>query len=345
MINRINIKNYGPILDMEWGDLGSINLIIGRNGKGKSIALKALFSALKTMEEVNRGDDNRTISDVLSDKLYWTFQTNGAGLGSLVNDENNGHLSFAMEENEKRFSYEFGPDTKKKVVKVDSTFDAPRMNTTVFIPPKEVLSLYQIVLKTRESDRIFGFDDTEYSLVKSMQYPGNVNEHSKEISNVMEQIRLFDDGELEYDNLSDRWVFVSDGKRIPIGILSEGVRKMSVIEKLLSNNYISTNSIVLIDEIETSLHPQALIAFLKMICNLSKCGIQFFVSTHSYICVKELCLLAREENISIPAISFNEDKSISYSNLLNAMPENDIIDAAREIYERELDYILGGEDD
>lgn len=343
MIKSIDLRNYGPIEAITWNGLNNINLLIGENGTGKTIALKALFSAVKCLEEANMGDDNRSVSDILSDKLYWTFQTNGNGLGSLVNDRTGAPLAFSMTDADHRFAYTFGVDTKKKVGSVDNNFPIPRNEKAVFIPSKEVLSLYQIILKTREVDRVFGFDETEYSLVKAMQYPVPQDSDNL-ILNAAEILQRFDDGSLEYDTDSDKWVFKRGKKRLPIGILSEGVRKMSVVEKLLKSNYIKPGSIVMIDEIESSLHPQALVSFIDVIYELSKCGIQFFISTHSYITVKKMYVLAREKKISIPTISLKKKGQIEYSDLQTGAPDNEIIDVAREIYEKEVDVILGDEE-
>ena len=40
---------------------------------------------------------------------------------------------------------------------------------SVFIPAKEVLSLFSVILKSREIDKSFGFDDTYYDLVKALR--------------------------------------------------------------------------------------------------------------------------------------------------------------------------------
>lgn len=43
------------------------------------LLLKALYSVLRSHEESNRGNSNQDFSEVLSDKLYWTFQTEKIG--------------------------------------------------------------------------------------------------------------------------------------------------------------------------------------------------------------------------------------------------------------------------
>ena len=55
MIKDISIKSFGPIADVKCEDLGSINLLIGHNGSGKTFFLKGVYAALKTIEQYQRG--------------------------------------------------------------------------------------------------------------------------------------------------------------------------------------------------------------------------------------------------------------------------------------------------
>ena len=46
MITRIDLKNFGPIGQLDWQKLGKINLVVGNNGSGKTFLLKAIYSAM-----------------------------------------------------------------------------------------------------------------------------------------------------------------------------------------------------------------------------------------------------------------------------------------------------------
>ena len=61
----------------------------------------------------------------------------------------------------------------------------------------------------------------------------------------------------------------------------------------MGNGYLSDSSIVFIDEIESALHPDAIIQFLDMISYIANnMEIQFFIATHSYFVIKKLALIA-----------------------------------------------------
>ena len=68
MIKSIRIDNLGPIPQMHSGALSGINLIIGPNQSGKTFLLKALYAALKTIEQYKRGKENRLDKEIHSDR-------------------------------------------------------------------------------------------------------------------------------------------------------------------------------------------------------------------------------------------------------------------------------------
>jgi len=74
MLDSIELENFGPLTRLDWRNLGRINLMIGGNGTGKTFVLKAPYTAMRTIEEYRRGDDQRTAAEILAEKLYWTFQ-------------------------------------------------------------------------------------------------------------------------------------------------------------------------------------------------------------------------------------------------------------------------------
>lgn len=79
-IDEIQMNNYGVIRELSCNQFSNINLIIGENGTGKTFLLKALYSAVRSMEEFRRGDDIKSINELLSDKLLWTFQVDKLGI-------------------------------------------------------------------------------------------------------------------------------------------------------------------------------------------------------------------------------------------------------------------------
>ena len=149
MLQKIQLENFCQHENLQWTSLQNINLIIGENSSGKTILLKALYAALRTLEQYGKGNDKRELADILAEKLYWTFQVEA--LGDLV-EKGKSALNFSMVEDSAEFCFTFGKDTNMKIGKIQNTFDTPRQNKSVFIPAKEVLSLFNIILKSRDQD-------------------------------------------------------------------------------------------------------------------------------------------------------------------------------------------------
>lgn len=338
MINKINLYNYGLQKRIEWDNLKNINLIIGENSSGKTFVLKSIYAALKTLEQYKKGQEVKGLSELLAEKLYWTFQVDK--LGDLVKKGEN-TLSFRMQENKDSFAYEFGKGTEHQISKISSTYTSSRDKTSIFIPAKEVLSLFQIILKSREQDAMFGFDDTYLDLVRALQRPPMQGKNFASFSKGRKKLEEIIHGKIVYDTTSGQWYFKRGNTKFPIGITSEGIKKIAIFNRLLSNRYLSNHSIIFIDELEASLHPKAISDYVDMIFELAQSGIQFFIATHSYFVIKKMCILSKTYNMPIPVLSLSADAIPIYENMLDGMPDNSIIDEAVRLYQEEVDIALG----
>jgi AAA15 family ATPase/GTPase len=333
MIDEIEIKNFGPLRDIQWQNLGKINLIIGGNGSGKTFLLKALYVSVRTIEEFKRGDDPRSISDILLDKLYWTFQPEK--IGDLVSKNASSPLFCKIVIDDKYFSYHFGDRTMREISSPELTIP-PRNSNSIFLPAKEVLSLYHIILKSREQDKVFGFDDTYYDLARALRQSTRRGNNYHEFSESRKKLRSIINGRIEFDESLNRWLFKNNNVKFPIGVTAEGIKKIAILDTLLGNDYLDPNSFVFIDEPEAALHPQAISQLLEIISTLSKCGIQFFLASHSYFVIKKLFLIAQQNNESIPILCVDGNQWTT-KNLIDGIPENSIINESIALYEKEVD--------
>jgi len=331
MIKTLSIKNLGPIPQMQSGDLGAINLIIGPNQSGKTFVLKALYSALKTVEQYKRGKEIRTDKEILSDKLYWTFQS--SELGNIVRKGENS-MSFTMtSEDNEEFTYSFGPSTVKQA-NIDKNTFLPRSSNTVFIPAKEILSIRDIIIEAKEDNR-FGFEEPYSDLAKALSRTQKGKNFDSFVQ-ARDIVSSMVGGRLEYNEDKKEWQFQDNDRRIyEISTTSEGVKKLSILDLLLGNRYLDNHSIIIIDEIEANLHPSMIAQFLEAIFKLAESGVQFFISSHSYFVIKRLYILAHRNALTIPVLSFDKGQC-TVSDLKVEMPQNPIIDESIALYKDEI---------
>ena len=360
MLNRIELTNFGPLTQIDWKNLGQINLVIGANDTGKTFLLKALYTGIRTLEEYKRGNDERTPAEILAEKLRWTFQAEK--IGDLVTKGADAPLSYSLSLDHNQFRFGFGKDTTKQIA-IQENHTMPRKSNSVFLPAKEVLSLYNIILKSREEDRVFGFDDTYLDLARALrQLPkaGKRSEFAKsrrsrlrlerikeierdakeaaQIRKARQNLEEILGGRVEFDETSG-WQFKKGNQKFPIGVTAEGIKKIAILDTLLGNRYLGTDSIVFIDEPEAALHPVAISRLLDIVAMLAERGIQFFLASHSYFVVKKLFLIAQEKSLSIPVISACDD-AWQYADLKDGMPDNPIINESIELYKEEVESAL-----
>ena len=335
-ISDIRIENLGALQTIDLHSTTGINLVIGENGTGKTFLLKALYSAVRSMEEFRRGDDIRTIADILAEKLRWTFQVEK--LGDIVTRSSTDQLTFSMKLDDQSISYAFSQKAASKVGTV-SPLAKGRETNSIFIPAKEVLSLYSVILKSREIDQSFGFDDTYYDLAKALRVAPKRGKNYSVFSDSRKMLKNVIAGKVDLDEKSGRWYFKDKNNyRFSIGATAEGIKKLSILDRLLANGYLDNQSIIFIDEIESALHPDAICQFLDMINEItSKMGIQFFIATHSYFVIKKLALIAMKNPGLVTCISLHKDAAIEYHDLHDGMPENSIIDTSIRLYEQEIE--------
>ena len=332
MIKNIELNSLGPIKHFAFDGFQNINLIIGRNGSGKTFLLKAVYAALKAIEQYQRGKEPRSQKQLLADALYWTFQ--GRELGSLVR-KGDLALSFAMcSDKEEEMKYSFGPKTVSTIQNLESSFQPTDVNN-VFIPAKEILSIQDVILRSYEVEKSFGFDKTYVDLVRALSKTLK-GRNFKEFSDARKSLTDAIGGRLEYDESLKEWLF-RDAERhvIEINLTSEGIKRLSILDLLLGNHYLTRESVVIIDEAEANLHPALVHRFMEILVMLAKAGLQIFLSSHSYFVIKSLYVLAHQQQISIPTISFEED-GVNVGDLLQGMPQNPIVEESVNIYKQEI---------
>lgn len=338
-INEVHLKNFGIMKQFSSNHFSNINLIIGENGTGKTFLLKALYSAVRSMEEYKRGDDIKTISEVLSEKLRWTFQVER--LGDMVSRSAEDGLSLDVQLGEDRINYQFSQSASSKV----GTAAAPekgKIGNSIFIPAKEVLSLFSVILKSREVDKVFGFDDTYYDLAKALRISPSREKHDTILDHSRRIVSDVIDGKVEYDEDSGKWFYKNKkNQKFSIGATSEGVKKIATMDRLLSNGYLDNHSIIFIDEIESALHPKAVCQFLDMIETIANdMGWQVFITSHSYFVIKKLYLIALKKANFVSCISLNKGQEAQVCDLHDGIPTNSIIDTSIRLYDQEIEEVL-----
>ena len=340
MLESVTLTNFGPVGKVSWSKMGKLNLLVGANGAGKTFILKALYSAMRTLEEYRKGDDRRHIGEILVDKLHWTFQAER--LGDLIARGPSGptqQLEADFRIGGGRFAYRFGRDTHRQIATVEVP-SVGRTANSIFLPAKEVLSLLPIIIHSREQDRVFGFDDTYFDLAKALQILPE-NRTSKPSAEARKKLVALIHGQMVYDEKNKRWQFRrADRQKFSLSVTAEGVKKIAILDTLLGNRYLTPKSIVFIDEPEAALHPKAISDFLDIVAFLADSDIQFVLSSHSYFVIKKLYLIAKHKKMPVSTLCAQSDGTWLQSDLADGLPDNPIINESVRLYEQEVDLAM-----
>jgi energy-coupling factor transporter ATP-binding protein EcfA2 len=340
MINSIAIKNLGPLEAVDWTPGPGFNVIIGANDSGKTLLLKALYATVRSAEEHGRGDDARTFRQVLDDKLTWTFQL--PVLGDVVRrGADKAGCSVALGIDGAAVEYRFTAKAKKGVGEARSDL-GHRESTSVFIPAKEVLSMVGVIKESRHQQK-FGFDDPTYDLVRAIE--AEPSRGKPPFGNARKALEELINGRLKEDSVKG-WVFERGRSKYPVAITAEGIKKVAIIDRLIVNRTLSSESVLFIDEPESFLHPSAAIKLLEILRHLVTSGVQVIMATHSQFVLKKLVNMAHRMNKSVPLLSLpnpGHGEPI-IADLRDGMPENAITEASVQLYQEALDSALEDED-
>ena len=337
----IHIKNFGPLKDLKWDNLGGINLIVGENGSGKTFLLKALYATIKAVETHERGNViKKPFPAHLGEKLHWTFQAKK--IGDLVTKQPAGKkkpADFKATISKKNIHYSFGEGATKEVTLAENKVERKKIDS-LFLPPKEVLSLQKIILESRDKDQIFGFDDTYYDLAVALRSGTQKGNFHKEVTDFRKQLDGMLGGKIKASKEGE-WIYTTTGKyKFPMSVTAEGIKKLGILDTLLGSKYLVPGSVIFIDEPETALHPHYISQFLEGLALLAKAGFQIFMASHSYFVIKKLHIIALREQMDIPVLLYkkNTDGSQWHSeNLKEGMPTNSIIEESIALYHAEID--------
>ena len=278
-IKSVNIKNFTVFDDFELDVSAGINIIIGKNGTGKTHLLKGLYAVCESVNYKNKRKSNEPYDisqpyfkvnsmDLVRDKSDINKETS-----IKVNYLNDSYAKYVIIKHEGMKLVADGSGYKY----IDFTIN------DIFIPAKEILSHSRGFLALNNKFDM-PFDKTYVDIITNAELPESkeISEINKKILKILSNVI---DGEVvcEYDNF---YVIKKDGSKIDFSIEAEGNRKFAILWKLIRNGLIDKEAILLWDEPEANINPELMPILVDILIELQRCGVQIFLATHSYNFVK-----------------------------------------------------------
>jgi len=341
MIDSISVNNFTAFDELDLTCSKGINVFVGANSTGKSHLLKLLYvlcSANKPVRATNN-DPVRCITEKMN---------------NVFKPENKiGRLS-RNEEKKTKIRVELDPDTSVSIV-FSSDMDEVIVTENrsyeiyaavpVFIPPKEMLSLFEgfssLYLK-----RELIIDETYFDLSQALEIPKLKEKPSDFVSLLLEKIKDTCEGEFLFMKKKKFYYKPTKGRILEVELAAEGFRKLGMLQQLLQNGQLAPriSGPLFWDEPESNLNPSIMKQLVDILLELSRHGQQIFLATHEYIILKWLDLMGKSDDQILFHSLFKNDKGEievnSTSDYLKIHP-NAIDDTFADLIDKDIEHSMG----
>jgi AAA15 family ATPase/GTPase len=321
-INSIEINQFRGIKKLEVSDFSRINLIVGDNNCGKTTFLEAiqLLFAEANLSSVKSIVKQRTILKP-NDSFYVSFinlfnagQKGNSFSFDIYASSNDGTIRFEITGKETAVSGEDALRVSSMSSKQKNTYkkSLPLLPETAKIFTGNIISqkgknltdkeitvssianvLPGITIK-KAIQYVPSFGHLRYDLLQNIvENP----EYKKLAISIMQQ---FDESIVDicYTKADDdtflETVITENGINMPFSVYGDGIKKILYI---LNKLFDSTDSILLIDEIETGLHKKYYDRLFPVVFELAKkLNVQLFIATHSLEAIDAILSYAQYDN-------------------------------------------------
>lgn len=353
-IKNVDIQNFMLFQELNVDLSRDVNVIFGENSTGKTALMKLLYTQAAVLSKLGRelhADQTKAaVEGAFAKKLINVFKPSNNALLRLVTRTGATRASIhTVFDNDADVRLSF---SNKQINHLDYQLDrgVETEFTPVYIPPKEIISTAGTFCSLYERYEI-GFDETYYDLAKLLLWPLQKGRDSEEKNSVL---TLFSDimkGNISQDNDQFFLKIQGDGN-FEMNLVSEGYRKLATLMYLVMSGGLANNSILFWDEPEANMNPKMIYPVAKALINLSKLGVQVFVTTHSYFVQQAFNMAAvyqdheaDEHPMDIRFISLfrNEDGRVGVqtADRLSDIQYDPIMEEFDEVYDREQRLING----
>ena len=296
MIGRLTARSFTVFGDSTFEFAQGLNVLVGDNGSGKSHALKLAYSLLSASVRPmthprDEGPTRRWLSDAVTRKLTGVFRPER--LGRLTRRDRPGRTRASVEAKIARagsFAFEF--NTASKSVEVTKPLKGWAKRRPVFLPTRELLSVYPGFVPLYESTHL-EFDETWRDTCLLLGKPSVRGPREETARRLLAPLEEAMGGRVDLDN--GRFYVTSGGTKTEMHLVAEGLRKLAMLARLIATGSLLDKGALFWDEPESNLNPRVLREVARVIFTLADRGVQVFVATHSLFLIRELDILGASE--------------------------------------------------
>lgn len=331
MITHFKASNFTVFTDLDVKFSPKLNVIIGQNGTGKTHLMKAVYAACCLID--------KKIDTPLDRKINGVFTPNS--IGRLVHrsvGRNSGSISIFRqkegETKERSITLKLTSQNKSEVKQsgwvIDDNVEA------IFIPVKDMLANAP-GFRSLFSQKKLSYEEIYLDIIDKAFIPiarGKLSPEREKLLSILNEAmsgRVIEKNETFY--LKNKY------GELEFPLLAEGFRKLGLLYRLIQNESLTHGSMLFWDEPEANLNPLLSQTVVKILIELSKMGVQIFITTHDYVLLKEFQLAASEHDNVLYHVLYrdsNGDIAHSSSNELDMLSPNFIDNTFSRILDDEI---------
>lgn len=353
-IRSARLENFMLFDDFEMTWSPNINVICGSNSTGKTVLLKFMYALLKTWCDTDTGKENKElVNAAFIDKLTGVFRPDDKLIGRLARRQQ-GYSKCACEivlDSDQKIEAGFSSRAKSRFDKLnyppkDNGVDP--MKTSIYIPPKEIISATENFRSLYE-DMHIAFEETYNDLARILDRPLKKGPNTAEQNQVLDKLSGIMQGDI-IQRENKFYLKVSGSGEFEMGLVSEGYRKLATIAYLIKNGSLNANSVLFWDEPETNMNPKMIRPLVETLLQLAKLGVQIFITTHDYFLQQYFNLAAvypeaNPNKLDIKFVSLyrseEQNPTVQYeeASQVSDLEHNTIMEEFDAIYDREQGII------
>lgn len=350
MIESLELKNLTVFDKLKIELSPGINVIIGKNGTGKTHLLKAAYGLCDGAQLFrNKPDINdKELEKELTAKLLSLFMPLDGKLGkmhrqgatsidNLLDCESQAYLS-AKFAGGQRIAVNFFNNSKTLAIKDRTNYEQYQAKA-VFIPTKEVLSFMKGFNSLYQKYNL-SFDQTYQDICLLLDLPKIrpeiLHEKSKwamtEIENICGGHFVFHGGGIV--------TFKTEDAEYSANSIAEGFRKLGMLLRLLETGAIQpgVSGPLFWENPESNLNPELMKLLVQILLELARNGQQVILTTYDYMLIKWFYLLtdkSKNDHVRFHSLS-NIGRRIQSVDDYHYLNNDFIVDVFSDLYDTEI---------
>lgn len=336
MVTKFKAVNFTVFTDLDVSFSPGINILVGRNGTGKTHLMKAVYAACSLID--------KKMDRTFEQKLNGVFMPNS--IGRLVHrskGRSSGSITVCRRkegETKERSITCLLTTLNKADVKNNNWTDDERAEA-IFIPVKDMLANAP-GFRSLFSQKKLAYEEVYLDIIDKAFLPVARGKLGPARERLLALLGKAMSGKVVEKH--ETFYLKSAPGELEFPLLAEGFRKLGLLYRLIQNESLAQGAVLFWDEPEASLNPQLSQAVVQVLLELQQMGVQIFVTTHDYVLLKEFGLAAKPENGVMYHVLYKDGDGIIRHNSTmeaDALSPNAIDETFSRILDEEIQKGLG----